>query len=255
MSLNFEKNGKPLCKIVGGKLNNKIVYCCGDEDDEDKNSFKSLKLNLDAKFQHIPNTNSERDIIYCTGPSGSGKSTYVRNYIMQYRKAYKHNNIYLFSHLKEDETLDEIPNLKRVKIDDSLHEDPLNVEDFKDSCTIFDDIDVIGDKKIREAVYTILNQILEVGRHHKVSCLITNHLPTGGNNTRRILNEAHCVVYFPSSGTARQLNYLLKDYVGLDKNDIKFIKKCKSRWCCIFKNYPMVAMCERNIYLLNNDDD
>ena len=42
--------------------------------------------------------------------------------------------------------------IKRFKLDSSLHEDPIDVEDLKESCVIFDDTDCIADKKIRQAV-------------------------------------------------------------------------------------------------------
>ncbi|MFM7986305.1 MAG: hypothetical protein ACKPKO_44030, partial [Candidatus Fonsibacter sp.] len=83
-----------------------------------------------------------------------------------------------------------------------------------ESVCIFDDIDVISDKKIREAVYNILNQILEIGRHFKIHCIVTNHLPTNGKDTRRVLNEAHTVIYFPHSAGG-QIKYLLEEYVGI----------------------------------------
>ena len=48
----------------------------------------------------------------------------------------------------EDESLDDIPDLKRIKIDESMYEDPIDVSDFNEHDVIlFDDIDVISDKK------------------------------------------------------------------------------------------------------------
>ena len=120
-------------------------------------------------------------IIMLGGP-GSGKSTYTLKYLQEYKKKYKDNEIYLFSALTEDETIDQMKGLKRVKIDESLISDPLNVIEFKNSCVVFDDIDVINNKHIREEVYKILNQILELGRHHHITCVITNHLATNGEN-------------------------------------------------------------------------
>ena len=56
-----------------------------------------------------------------TGPSGSGKSTYTRKYLEQWRKKNKDKDIYMFSSLPEDESLDEIkPN--RIRLDSSLHD-------------------------------------------------------------------------------------------------------------------------------------
>jgi len=69
------------------------------------------------------------------------------------------------------------------------------------------------------------------------------------------LNEAHEIVYFPHSGSMKGINYLLKEYIGFDNKEIKAIKKLKTRWCCIFKNYPQLAMTERNLWLLADDND
>lgn len=255
MAFNLDKVGRPICKIEGtGKYNNKILslFMEGEGDDEIKKKFNSLKLDS-AKFQQIPDTDKEREIIYITGPSGSGKSTYSANYIKQYKKNKKGNEIYLFSALPEDDSLDEI-NPKRILIDDRLITEPLKAEDFKDSLVIFDDIDVISNKKHRDEVYKILNQILEVGRHYNCSCILTNHLPTNGKDTRRILNECHSITYFPHSGGGRGMKYLLTEYLGLDKKMIKKIKNSKSRWATIFKNYPQICMTEKDIFLMSEDE-
>ena len=252
MALNIDKIGRPLARIDAGKYKGKIISVSDKTDDEITKDFTQIKLS-DGKFQQIPNTETEREIIYITGASGSGKSYYTKNYCIEYKKAFKKRDIYMFSALSEDTTLESI-NLKRVKIDDSLISDPIDVSLFEESLVIFDDIDVIGNKKHREAVYTVLNQVLEIGRHFKIGCIITNHLPTGGKDTRRILNEASVVVYFPHSGSLRQLRYLLEQYVGLDKLDMVRAKKSKSRWACVFKNYPQVLMTEKEMWLLSGDE-
>ena len=128
------------------------------------------------------------------------------------------------------------------------------MEDLKNSLCIFDDIDVISKKELKEAVYNILNQILETGRHFSISCIITNHLPSSGHDTRRILNECHSITYFPHSGNNGKLKKFLLDQVGIDKVDYIKNKKSKSRWATVFKNYPMVNMTEREIRLLGDED-
>ena len=250
MYLNIEKVGKPYCKVIGGKYaNRQVCLAPEDEADEVKKTYSNFSID-DGKLQHLPDATKERDILYITGASGSGKSTYTANYLREYIKKFKDNPIYLFSALTSDETIDEIKQLKRVKLDERMITEPLDVAEFADSCVIFDDVDVIGDKKIREAVYCLLNQILEVGRHHHISCIITNHLATNGKDTRRILNEAHTITFFPHSGSARGIKYLLETYCGLDKKDISKLKHSKSRWATIFKNYPQIAMTERSIFIL-----
>ncbi len=253
-TLNFDKIGRPLAKIEGGQLANKIVSVAPQEEEGQKRTYKHIELPQGSKFQLVPNTTKEREIIYICGPSGSGKSTFTSNYIKEYKKKFKGGDIYLFSALSEDEVLDK-HGVKRIKLSPALITDKLTSADFEDALVIFDDIDVISDKKIREAVIATLNSVLEVGRHFKTYCIITNHLPTAGKDTRRVLNEAHEIVYFPHSGSMKGINYLLKEYVGFDNNEIKAIKKLKSRWCCIFKNYPQLAMTERNLWLLAEDGE
>jgi GTPase SAR1 family protein len=250
MSLNVEKIGRPLASIEGdGYLKGKQIWVATGSD-KPKEGFPRLELPEEFHFQQIPNTKSEREILYLTGASGSGKSTYIRKYCEKFKKSYPDRDIFLFSSLKEDESLDAVKPL-RVKMDDSVYKNPIKPEDLKESLVIFDDCDVLSDKKIRDAIMSLSNQVLEIGRHYKISACYVSHLPTNKGDTRRILNEAHSIIYFPHSGSLRGTRYLLEQYVGLDIKQIMEIKKMDTRWCCIFKNYPQVVMTERACWLLS----
>ena len=259
--LNLNKVGRPLAKIDGGKYSGRTVSVSDqflnsnqkEPSDNLINEFRQLKIANDSKFQHIPDTTKEREILYITGPSGSGKSTYTRKYLEQYKKKYKNREIYLFSSLPSDESLDKV-GPKRIKLDESMYTDPIKVDELSESICIFDDIDVISEKKVREAVYDVLNQVLEIGRHYKIHCVVTNHLPTNGKDTRRILNEAHTVTYFPHSAGGK-IKYLLEEYVGLDRKQIAYMRKQNSRWATVYKNYPQCYMVEHEVGLLNIHDD
>jgi len=256
MSLNFDKIGKEVAVVVGGKYKNKIISISdAKEHDEISHSFNKLKF-TDGKLQQVPDPGAERSIIYITGPSGSGKSTYVKNYLLEYKKVFKKNKIYLFSSLPEDKTLDEEKKLElnRIVIGDNLLTDPIQIEDLQDSVCIFDDVDNLSNKKYRDAVYAVLNNILEIGRHYNISCLSTNHLTTNGRETRRIFNEASSVVFFPFAGAGKGLKYMCETYLGLDKNDMKKIRATNSRWCCYMKHYPNAIMTEHEIWLRYDED-
>jgi len=247
--------GRPIAKI--GK---KVIKVIGNQDEINENEIPVtnklvLPKNENMKFQQVPDETRERDILYITGPSGSGKSTYVVSYLNEYKRKYKRRPIFVLSSLKEDETLDKISGLKRIKLDDKMWSDPLEAEMFEESCVVADDVDVISDKKIREAVIILINQILEIGRHFKITLIMTNHLATAGRDTRRILNEAHSVTYFPHSGSSHGIKYLLTEYCGIDKKDMKIAKQSGSRWTTIFKNYPCVMMTEKMIWQPDQDDD
>lgn len=255
MALNVENVGRALAKIEGGDKNkNKVVSIAINEDEEEecKKTFRRMDLK-DQKFQQVPDKKMNRQILYITGASGSGKSTYIANYCKQYKKVFPENEIYVFSALADDESLDVIKP-KRLKIDERMITDPLTVDDFKDSMVIFDDVDVIGDKKLREAVYQVMNACLETGRHTNTSMAISNHLPTAGKDTRRVLNEAHSVIWFPHSGSGVGMKRLLCDYLGLDNDINKKLKKMKTRYAVYFKNYPSILMTEKSIWLCADDD-
>lgn len=252
MALTFEDDGRLLAKITDGKLKNKLVYVVGESDKVGK-PFNKLELK-DGEFQHMPDPNIERQILYITGASGSGKSTYTARYTKLYKQIFKNNPVFVFSALKDDESLD-IIKPKRIKISkETLLDDPILIEDLKDSLCIFDDIDVISNKDLKIEVYNILNQILETGRHFRISCIITNHLPSNGVYTRRILNECHSITYFPHSGNNGKIKKFLLDQVGIEKTDFIRNKNAKSRWATIFKNYPMVNMTQKEIRLLADND-
>ena len=258
--LNLNKVGRPLCKVEKGKYNGYIVSVSDQQpNEEDDNEdlikeFKRLKIPNDSRFQHMPDTTREREILYITGCSGSGKSTYTRKFIEQLKKAKKDIPIYPCSASPGGESLDSVKPL-RIQLDESLIEDPIDIKEFADSVVLFD-TDVIPGKKIREAVYKIMNMGLEIGRHYKINMVITNHLPTNGRDTRRILNEKSSFTYFPHSANAK-IKYFLTEYVGVDKKMITYFKKQNTRAVTIFKNYPMCYLCEREVGLLNaaEDDD
>jgi len=253
MPFNLENEGKLLGQIQGGKFNKKFVYITDKDSEEVSKNLPHIHIGDDGVFQQVPDPELERQIIYVFGPSGSGKSTYSRNYIDQWKKKHKDGEIFLFSSLKEDASLDPVGPI-RINIGENLLDNPIEVEQFENSLVIFDDIDVIRDKDFKEAVYDILNSILETGRHFHIDCILTNHLPSNGKDTRRILNECHSITFFPLSGITRQTKYFLENYAGLDAKEIKKLKKLGSRWATIFKSYPMCVMTMKDLFTFDEDD-
>ena len=260
--LNLNKIGRPVARIDKGKYNGMIVSVTDqfqnndkEENDELVNEFKRLQISNDSKFQQVANTTKEREILYITGCSGSGKSTYTRKFIEEMRKVKKDIPVYLFSSLPDDESLDSIKP-KRIILDDSLIDDPIDIKEFADTVVIFDDIDVLTNKKIREEVYKIMNQGLEIGRHYRINMVITNHLPSNGKDTRRVLNESSSFTYFPHSANAK-IRYFLENYVGIDKKMINYFKKQSTRAVTFFKNFPMLYLTDHEVGLINafGDDD
>jgi hypothetical protein len=247
--------GRPIAR-----LNKKVISVVSNQDEITSNEIPVVKKIVippsdPSKFQIIPDETTERQVLYVAGPSGSGKSTFVVSYLNEYKRRYKKRPVFVLSALQEDETLDKIVGLKRIRLDDQMYLNPLTAEMFEECVVVADDVDCIEDTKIHGAVIKLINSILTVGRHFKTSIIFTNHLATDRGNTRKILNEAHAIVVFPFSGSTHGIKYLLERYCGLEKKAFQEIRKTKSRWACVFKHYPTVIMTEKMLYQPNGDDD
>jgi hypothetical protein len=252
---NINKKGKPICKVVGGDDDGEIIYLDSlakeDKGKIKKNTFEKLEIK-DGVFQQVPDTTTERECGMITGMSGSGKSYYTNNYIKQYKLAYKKNPVYFFSVLGDDKSID-AKLVTRVRIDEGLITEPLSINDVKNSLCVFDDIEMIKDKKIKDALFDFINEILTTGRHTNTSCILTIHYPNS-KYIRTLLNECHWFVYFPF-GSNRATNYVLENYIGIGSKDIKYIKSLKSRWATIFKNYPQCVLTEHNLFSIADIDN
>jgi hypothetical protein len=229
------------------KKDNKELFI----DDKAKSSIDKYECDYNETIQQVPDPETERSILYITGPSGSGKSYYTRNYILEYKKIFPKNNIYIFSSLTEDETLDKIPKIKRIKFTEKFMMHEFKIIDFKDSLVIFDDVDAEINKMKKQKIYGLLNIILNTGRHERVSVIFTSHLSCAGNETKLILSEAHSITIFPKNMGNRSLFYLLDGYFGLDRHQINYIKKINSRWISLIKTYPSVLISEKEAVVLN----
>jgi len=252
--MNFENQGNPIAIIKTTKTKKTPVLSVDDKKVA-QHSFNEYTLTGEDKFQPVPNPLTERQILYITGSSGSGKSFFCKMYCDEFKKLYPKRDVYLFSSINDDSSIDKVKGLKRIKLSDDFLKDELKAEDFANSLVIFDDVDCLTDKKMKLKVQAVLNSILETGRHYNVYCLYTSHLPCAGNDTKRILNEAHSITFFPHSLGGRSLKYLLESYLGLDKAQIKKIKGLSSRWVSVMKTYPQVVISEKEVYAISHKDD
>lgn len=250
--MNFEK-GAILAKVLNSKLKDDILKVT-DKTEDLKEHFNNYVCKDKESIQQIPDKQKERQILYITGASGSGKSYYTYLYCEQYRKQYPKNPIYLISSINDDSSIDKIKGLKRFDLNAKFMEKNFGVEDFANSMVIFDDTDCITNKTLRNKINGLLGILLEVGRHKFVSVAYTSHIANAGLDTKKILNESHSITLFPASLGGRSLKYLLDNYLGFDKEQIKKVKKLNSRWVTIIKSYPMVVLYEKGAFVVNQPD-
>ena len=81
--------------------------------------------------------------------------------------------------------------------------------------------------------------------------LCLSHYLTNYKKTRLLLNEATNIVVYPLSTSYHALRYLLRNYVGVEDDKIKDLKRSGSRWLCFTKHYPQIAITQRSVELLN----
>ena len=97
----------------------------------------------------------------------------------------------------------------------------------------------------------LANSIATTGRQNNVSLMMLCHTATNGQMSKILLNGCHAIVLFPANMTGKSNKYLLDNYYGLDKNQIKNIKNVNSRHIAILRSYPMIVQSERSIMPLS----
>lgn len=208
-----------------------------------------------ADLMPLPNATGARQVLFIAAPSGSGKSVMSKNYIKSYQAMWPKSDVYIFSKIQDDPSLEGIKNPYFIPIDDSLITAPVDIlNDVEDqSLILFDDIDTVSDKHIAQALTNIMLDCLELGRHKKITVIITSHLicPNDRKRGRTILNEATRIILFPRCSSAHSIMYFLKVYVGItDKGLIKKILDAPSRWVCINRNFPQYVITAHSAFMI-----
>lgn len=200
----------------------------------------------------FPDVDPKSERILVSGPSGAGKSTWVSRYAAKYKRKFSKRPIYLISSIASDAVLDKLKPI-RVDIDmfyDEEHEiDP--EESFTKSLVIFDDVDTICDRKLRNKVLALRDFMLEQSRHYQTHLICTSHILMNGQQTRRLLNEGSKYVLFPNSN-AHQISNFLQKYIGLQKRSVdRFLTEDReSRWKLISRDYPLYVISKHFVYAI-----
>lgn len=167
------------------------------------------------------------------------------------------NPIYLISYLDKDATLDAYKEIIRIDafnhgfLDECMELD-LEVE-FSDSFVIFDDIDSVTSKKMKEKIYGLLNKMLRIGRHYNISVAYLGHELYHSNELKSILNESMTITFFPKFLNFKKLKYLLEVYLGLSKEQIKRIRSIKDRSVTFIKGSDKIILSDTQCFILEND--
>lgn len=256
------KKVKPIAIVKGNKKSphyNKFLYL--DQDDKRCSKTNIIKIPEENYFEILPDTNKDtRNCFYIAGPSGAGKSYMAKQIATNYHKLYPDRRIFIISHLDQDDTLDEMDFIHRLDNEKLCEADP-NVNDFCDCLFICDDYEAIPGK-VGKWILNFIEQLLIMGRCHSknekdrqgnISVIIINHHLTNYKKTRLMLMESDKFLFYPQSTSYQQLQYVLKTHLGMEKDDVKALRKL-GRWVYCSKTYPQYLMSAHECKILHQDE-
>lgn len=244
--------GSPIALICEKGKKDRPIFLNHDENYyngvETEGGMREIKINK-GRIQMLPNTKT-RDSVYISGPSGSGKSTWAGDYVFEFKRLFKDTKrVVVISQIDSDESFKDL-GAEKIDVNDELLNDPLTIDDLDGSLVIFDDIDTIPNKKIRNDILALQNEILQTGRHRDIYVISTTHQLKNWRQTMLLIMEAHLVVLFPKSGASQQVNGFLKDNLGCDKATIQKIMKLPGRWVAIHTRCPQYVAYDKGLFML-----
>ena len=157
LTFNKDIGGRKIARVKGGKLDGEYLYLNMDSNDKNK---KEVVIK-DGVLIPLPNKEIVEKV-YISAPSGAGKSTWAGNYMKEYRKMFKDDDIYVFSSIEKDKSLDRNDPI-RITLDEDLIQDPINPAEISNSLTVFDDTDTIQNARLKHSVAVFRDWLLEQG--------------------------------------------------------------------------------------------
>jgi hypothetical protein len=194
--------------------------------------------------------NDDAYAVYLSGASGSGKSFLISTLISKHLPP-RDAGVFYLGPFANDPSFKAIhKHLIPVDLDQFRREEKRDIEidDFPEgSVVIFDDIESLPNAK---QVESLRDRVLSVFRHRSLKLYCVNHVGMAGSKTKKLLLECKYVVVYPSSNW-KQVETLLKVYMGLDKEKLSLIKNQPSRWVLCCKAFPSYFVTQHSVGILN----
>ena len=138
--------------------------------------------------------------------------------------------VYKFSSVENDPSFKPLRDLMGEKF---VYKDPreltpeeCNVKSYdKKSVLIFDDINSISDKRIRNMVINFRDNCLEVARHRSLVVLSSDHLMHARQLTAKLRNSSAFMVFYPRN-SPKPIDHVLEHNMAMNRFErVDLIKK------------------------------
>jgi len=269
------QEGIPIGVIQGGQFDKQIIHIKQSNNnkknqqfiinDTDKGKIKPLYYNQVVGDELNKKEYPNRYII--AGASLCGKSHMAKEIAEDYFNEYKNDdrNVILFSGVTKE--TDEIfackeckqnknkyncfcHNIKRIKLDDELLNNPIELKELENSIVIFDDVDRLPNQELTKYLNLLRDNIMKSGRHNNISVISISQNLLEGSKSKTSNNNAFTLIGFPHLGGKTQLyNYLLK-YACLSKPIVEKIMKLPSRWIILNNVTPMFVLYVKGAFII-----
>jgi len=222
----------------------------------------------DNPIEPLPTT--KRQVIYACGSQESGKSYRLASYIYHWIHMFPDRPVVLISRHDYDPTFDMNTrdgfgnlerHIQRMKPSMDWIERKFKLEEFQDCLLAFDDITCSNwsdnpdykeqakeNKLIQDYLIELAVDCVQNARHTNTGVFITNHnLYDKNRGLSKVLSDITDTIVFPPTASDHHLTYYLKDYMGLNKENIDEIKASQSRWVWIHRNAPRYYITDHEV--------
>jgi len=187
------------------------------------------------------------------GTSLCGKSYLAGKMAEDYSSRFPDNKICIFSYIDQDDAYDSLKNLHRIRIDESILDEPIDLKELHDALIIFDDIECFTNKYIRDELVRLRNACINSGRHEGIATISIRQQMLEGSQTKATLNGMFQFVGFPHAASRFQFGNWLDRYLGLNRKQIKEILKLPSRFVLVNNTAPLFVLYEKGCKLIEHD--
>jgi len=236
-----------IAEVKGSKYKGTILYC--KQKKEPTESLSQIALPQKAIFKPLYTSHEGYPNRYLiSGPSLCGKSYFAAMLAEDYKRQNPRNNIYLMSAVEHDDALDKVKPI-RIICNEKIVDDPIQLNELKNSLVIFDDVDAFLNKDISKSLNHLRDTIMTTGRHENIAVISTTHLLLEGDKSKKAITQAFTVILFPSTGGKYHATEFLKRYMGYGKDEIKQIISVPSRWVLI-NRVPRYILHEKGAFMI-----